>query len=252
MKKTIGMCDSGIGGILVVNALVEAYPNLNIVYIGDQKNAPYGDCSKDELMTYAVSMMNEFKRRNIDQVIIACNTLCANVLKEIQEQFRDMDIVGVLEPTCRQIKEDIQSLLVIATTSTINKHAFQTYLNASNPDLTVYELACPELVPLIEGGADNALLQQRAKDYVAPYLGKVDAVIMGCTHFPLVEESIQHFLGVKTFNSNEAMVHEFSFHQEDDEGEISIFTSKDAISMKEKIKCLIQKDWDVQEIDLES
>lgn len=252
MKKTIGMCDSGLGGILVVNALVEAYPNLNVVYIGDQKNAPYGDCSKDELLSYAVSMMNEFKRRGIEQVIIACNTLCANVLEELKLRFSEMDIVGILEPTCRQVSAEIQSLLVIATTSTVQRHAYQTYLKAIHPELNVYELACPDLVPLIEGGAEDALLQQRAKDYVAPYLGKVDAVIMGCSHFPLVEGSVQHFLGARTFNSNEAMVREFAFHQDAENGKVEIFTSKDATSMKKKIQCLVHKDWDVQEIDLES
>ena len=253
MSQRIGMCDSGIGGLLVANALFQANPHLDIVYIGDQKNAPYGEKTREQLLSYAIALMNQFVEFNISTVIIACGTLCANVLKEIQDLYPNMNIMGILEPTCTQLKgKKVTSTLVLATQATVQRHAYQTCLNKMDSAMKVIEVACPKLVPLIEGGGEDELLQATAIEYVYPYVGKVDAVIMGCTHFPLVEKSVGELLNVPTFNSNVGIVTAYKSVDDQHCGKIDVYTSKDAKTMKEQIKRLIHKDWEVQEINLDS
>ena len=123
--KTIGCCDSGLGGTLCVNTLHNAYPNLDIVYIADQKNVPYGDKSVDELIELARNMFQYFRQQNIKDVVVACNTLCANVVKRIRSEFPDLTIYSIIEPTCAQLDgTDYKKIGVLATKKTVESHAY--------------------------------------------------------------------------------------------------------------------------------
>ena len=110
--KTIGCCDSGLGGMLVVDALHKAYPNLDIVYVADQKNVPYGDKNVDELIECARNMFQYFRQQGIKDVVVACNTLCANAVEKLKSDFADLNIYSIISPTCAQLEDMIIRKLV--------------------------------------------------------------------------------------------------------------------------------------------
>lgn len=252
MNKKIGICDSGLGGILVMKALMDAYPTVDFVYIGDQAHAPYGDRTKDELRKYGSKMIQAFQKQGINEVVIACNTLCANVFNDLCQAFPDMRLSGVLEPTVSQlIGKDFHSVLVLATAKTIASHAFEKAIHKFDERCQVYEQACPSLVPLIEESDDENALKAAAIEYVKPYKGKVEAVILGCTHFPLIRETVKDELDIQIFDSNHAAVNMLEQAEGDKAGEILVYTTKDAAVMKQQIKRIIHKDLDVQKIIFE-
>ena len=115
----------------------------------------------------------------------------------------------------------------------------------------MYELACPALVPLIENGDDQAALYAAAADYVTPYKGKVDAVILGCTHFPLIADEVKRLLNVKLYDSNQAAVNMLTLPKGEAKGQVVVCTTKDAALMKRQIKAIINEDLAVQKIDFE-
>lgn len=252
MNKKIGICDSGLGGILVMKALMDAYPTVDFVYIGDQAHAPYGDRTKDELRKYGSKMIQEFQRQGINEVIIACNTLCANVFEDLCQAFPDMHLSGVLEPTVNQLAgKDYHSVLVLATAKTIASHAFEKAIHKLDEHCMVYEQACPALVPLIEESDDEDALNAAAIEYVKSYKGKVEAVILGCTHFPLIKEIVKKELDIFIFDSNQAAVNMLEQINGERAGQILVYTTKDADVMKQQIKRIIHKDLEVQKIIFE-
>ena len=247
MNKKIGVCDSGLGGILVMKALMDANPTVDFMFIGDQQHAPYG-----ALFKYGSMMLREFQKHAIDEVVIACNTLCANVYDELCQAFPTLKLHGVLQPTVNQlVGEQVHSVLVMATAKTVETHAFEKAIHQLDATCQVYEQACPALVPLIEGGAPSHKLDQAAIDYVSAYQGKVDALILGCTHFPLVSEAVKKVLNVKIFNSNQAAVKMMHLPKGDKKGDVLVVTSKDATLLKQQIKRLLNLDLNVQKIDFE-
>lgn len=251
MKNKLGICDSGIGGILVMNALMECYPKQEMVFIGDQANAPYGDKNKDQLLEYARKMMNAFLSKEIKNVVIACNTLCANVLEEITAEYPQMNIIGILEATCQQLKgKKHHKVLVMATNATVQKHAFRDILMSFNEDIEVVELACPKLVPLIENGESLERVFETAKNYAMPYAGEVDAAIMGCTHFPLVQETVENVLHAHAYNAHQIICDKIAELSSEGSGEIEVYTTKNPEDMQRKIKQLIKKDLKVRAIKL--
>ncbi len=247
MKEIIGVCDSGLGGLQVLSALMDAYPKADFMFIGDQANAPYGDKSKEELFACGSAMLTCFRQAGIKKVLIACNTLCANVLDQLEKAFPELELIGVLKPTAEQLKgKHVRSVLVMGTEKTIAAHAYEKALHAMDETLTVYEIACPSLVPLIENGNDTQALKEAAIRYVEPYIGKVDAVILGCTHFPLIIPYIQPILHAKIYDSNHAMT--AVLHPQEGSGKVTIFTTRDAELMKRQMKQFIGKDLNAEKI----
>lgn len=247
--KTIGVCDSGIGGLLVMFALHQAYPDLNIVFIADQSHVPYGDKSVAELKSYAQDLLNEFKRRKIKDVVIACNTLCANVVSDLKAEYTDLNLIDIIEPTIVQLKNvDIKKVLVMATTKTVEKKAYSSMIHRFFPTLQVEELACPQLVPLIENEGSNEELQKAVNDYLQDK--EFDACVLGCTHFPLVKEMIQKSKECLIFDSNQAVIDALNTQVEKGEGKIEIFTTHDANALENKIHSLFHVSVQVEEISL--
>lgn len=248
MITTIGCCDSGLGGMQVVKALKEAYPNLNIVYIADQSNVPYGEKSIEELNKYAHAFLDRFRMMGIHEVVVACNTLCANVIGDVQKEYEDLHIYNIIEPTCRQLAgHHFQKINVLATPKTVEKHAYLNTLKAFCPETEIHEIPAAKLVPIIENGCDSDILRKAVESYVSE---KADAWVLGCTHFPL----IRPFLEGKgeLFDSNQAVVDLFRDEQITGEGKMEIYTTKDPARMKESIQTLLGCNYDVKAITLDS
>ena len=251
MNKIVGVVDSGLGGLLVLEALKSAYPDYHYIYIGDQLHAPYGDCTKDELLQYGMTILEYFYHRQVQDVVIACNTLCANALIDLQDAYPNMRIHGIIDATCLQLKGiSKKNILVLATHATVQKHAYRDTLKKI-VDAKVWELACPKLVPMIEANEEEGALKKVLEDYLEPYIGNVDAVILGCTHYPIIAKHIQNILQVDVFDSNQAIIHELPFHNDKGQGKLEIYTTKDAERMHDQIKTIIKKDYLVSKLKLD-
>ena len=244
--RTLGCCDSGLGGMLIVEALHKAYPNLDIVFIADQKNVPYGDKSSNQIKGYARGLFEAFRKMGITNVVGACNTLCVSLDEEIMDEFSDLNIYKIVEPTCQQLMDHEYSKIgVLATSKTIDTHAYANELKNTNPNAMVYEVEAPKLVPIIEGGCNPILLEEAVKEYTKI---EADAWILGCTHYPMILPYMNSNTDI--YDSRQAVVDLFKDRKMDGKGKITVYTSGDPTKMKHSLNSLLNLDLDVQKIEL--
>lgn len=252
MKKRLGMIDSGLGGIKVLNACVNAYPNYDYVFIGDQQHAPYGDKSKEEIHSYACDLLNYFQSQGIQDVIVACNTICANALDSLIKEYPHMKLHGIIDATVKELPSDVKRVLVLATAKTVAAHAYRDAILSRLSTCEVYEVAAVKLVPLLENEGSQEALQEALEEYLLPYQGQVDAVVLGCTHYPIVKDQIEQIIQVPVYDSDAAVVKSVPFVKHDEPGSVTIYTTKDAQLMHRQIQTIIKKDYDVKELTLSS
>ena len=188
----IGLFDSGVGGLTVLKTLINKYPNNEYIYYGDTLNIPYGNKTKEELLKLSKQNMEFLINKRVDLIIIACGTVSSNCLNELKENY-NIPIMSIITPTIEYLnKRDYQNIGVIATNATINSHIFKNNLKAN-----VYEIAAPKLVPLIENNEldniDNVL-----HEYLDDYKDKLDILVLGCTHYPIIMNNIKKVLNNNT------------------------------------------------------
>ena len=233
----IGLFDSGIGGLTVLKKLLEKYPNNEYIYYGDTLNIPYGDKSKDELLELARENVEFLIGKNVDMIIVACGTVSSNCLDIIKSEYK-IPIYSILEPTIDYLNEsNYQHILVIATHATINSHIFK-----KNVKKNVFELETPALVPIIEsnGYADlNSVLHA----YLDKYKGKVDAVVLGCTHYPIIKEEVK-----KIINTDIIDMSDYINIENDGNSFLEIYFSK----VDDMIKNNTKKILNINDIDIKS
>ncbi len=180
----IGLFDSGIGGLTVLKTLKEKYPHNDYVYYGDTLNLPYGSKTKDELLKLANQNVKFLINKKVDMIIIACGTVSSNCLNELKQKY-SLPIYSIVEPTIAYLNKDkYNNIGVIATEATINSHIFKNNINKN-----VYEIATPKLVPLIENN-NLANINDVLNEYLKDYLNKIDILILGCTHYPIIKSKI--------------------------------------------------------------
>ena len=200
MTKTnpIGFFDSGIGGLTVVRSVARLMPNENIVYFGDTARVPYGSKSNETVVEYSLQAANFLLRKNIKLLVVACNTASSVALKELRK-FLTIPVIGMIEPGAKMaIQESRNGVIgVIGTRATINNKAYTHELKKLNPKIKVYEQACPLFVPLAEEGwLDHKVTELVAKEYLGElHKKKIDSLILGCTHYPILQEIIQKVVG---------------------------------------------------------
>nr|WP_255648014.1 glutamate racemase [Pseudalkalibacillus hwajinpoensis] len=202
MKKPIGVIDSGVGGLTVAREIMRQLPKEEIVYLGDTARCPYGPRSASEVKQFTWEMTNYLlEEYQIKMLIIACNTATAVVLKEIQDEL-NIPVRGVIHPGARSaLKETTSKYIgVIGTAGTIKSRAYEYSLKAIDDDVKVESLACPPFVPLVEtGNLSSEETYQTVRNTLSPLLNKgIDTLILGCTHYPLLEPVIQSVMGEKT------------------------------------------------------
>lgn len=203
MEKPIGLFDSGVGGLSVLTSLQEELPNENIIYIGDNCHCPYGDKTKEQLLSYTKEICQYFISQDVKMIVLACNTTSANVLSELQTMYPQVPIVGVIHSTVHDFLSYHQKrVLVIATHATIQSHKYKELIAHYESDIMTYELETPQLVPLIESGKYKEGIQDVLHDYLDEYMDKVDSLILGCTHYPIVLEQIKEVFPYKTYISS--------------------------------------------------
>ncbi|HEX8160796.1 MAG TPA: glutamate racemase [Pyrinomonadaceae bacterium] len=206
----IGIFDSGVGGLTVYRALHDRLPNERFVYLGDTARVPYGTKSLATVERYALENARFLEARGIKLLVVACNTASALALPAIRGGV-GVPVVGVIEPGARAVVERSgggRRVGVIATEATVQSGAYRREIEKLAPSLEVVERACPLFVALAEEGwADSGVARAVAAEYLKDFGGgAVDALVLGCTHYPILRGVIQETVGagVKLIDSGEA------------------------------------------------
>jgi glutamate racemase len=216
-SPTIGVFDSGFGGLTVLRALLPLIPGAHYIYLGDTARLPYGSKSRETIARYAVSSAKFLHEQGADLLVIACNTATALALEDIQRAL-PIPVIGVVEPGAQAAlaATDItpNHVLVLATAATVQSHAYTRALNALG--LAACEKACPLLVPLVEEGwINHPVTDEVLKIYLTEALATApttQTLLLGCTHYPLIEPAINRTLAsighpLNLIDSAEATAH---------------------------------------------
>ena len=194
----IAVIDSGMGGITVLRKLYKLMPNENYIYFGDSANAPYGVKTTDEIRDLTVQGFEMLKDMGAKAIVIACNTATSAAAAGLREKYPDFPIIG-LEPAVKPAALSMEQpvVLVLATPLTLREKKYLKLVERFEGEATFIPLPAPELVRYIESGAlDSAEEIDYLEKILAPYAdNKVDAVVLGCTHFPFARRQIQRILG---------------------------------------------------------
>lgn len=194
-NKPIAFLDSGVGGITVFEKVKKLLPNENYVYLGDLKNFPYGSKSYDELLEITTKNFDYFKTLGVKALVMACNTTSATVYEELKTKY-DFKIYPIIQSSANAIaKLPVKKIGVFATEATIKNGAYGKELKKHNPNLEVFEIACPSWVKIVEEKSQNELESiEQVKLYLEQTLvDNPDKIILGCTHYPYLLEVLEKF-----------------------------------------------------------
>lgn len=198
MKKPIGIIDSGVGGLTVANEVIRQLPKESIIYLGDTLRCPYGSRTENEIKQFTFEMVNFLVYKGIKLLIIACNTITAYTLNDLQQKL-NIPVLGVIQPGARTAIKTTQNnrVAVIGTQGTINSNAYFHAIKSIHPKINVISQACPMFVPMIENGIlkgpeANLIVKQSLK----PLKNKgIDTLVLGCTHYPVIKNLISKEMG---------------------------------------------------------
>ncbi|HEY0790928.1 MAG TPA: glutamate racemase [Chthoniobacterales bacterium] len=197
-QRPIGVFDSGIGGLTVVRAIQDLLPNENIFYLGDTARLPYGGKDRATIERYSMEIAGLLLAENAKLIVVACNTASALALPRLQQNLR-VPVIGVIAPGARAAAQKTKNrrVGVLATRATVASGAYERAISAFHPDLEVISQACPLLVPLIEEAwFDDPVTREVVGRYLHPLLAMdVDTLVLGCTHYPLLQPLIAELAG---------------------------------------------------------
>ncbi|GEK33386.1 glutamate racemase [Kurthia sibirica] len=200
MNAPIGVIDSGVGGLTVVKEMLKYLPNETIYYIGDTARCPYGPRTGEQVLDFTTELAEKLKSMHIKMLVIACNTATAVALEPLQKQC-DFPVIGVINAGATAAIKETKSheIAVIATAGTVKSGAYEDALYSLYSQSVITSLACPALVPLVESGqSTGTFAQQLVEKTLAPLQeATYDTMILGCTHYPIIQELIEHVVGPK-------------------------------------------------------
>lgn len=194
----IGVFDSGVGGLTVAREIMRNLPSEKIVYFGDTARVPYGNKSRETVLRFSRQIIRFLKSQGVKAIVVACNTASAFALDEIQQE-EDIPILGVIEPGARVAAEKTGNKIVgvIGTVGTVGSGIHEAYLKKFDPSITVIGKACPLFVPLVEEGwlRDPVTVEVAGRYLQELKEQKIDTLILGCTHYPLLRPVIEDVMG---------------------------------------------------------
>ncbi|GJM15521.1 MAG: glutamate racemase [Thermodesulfobacteriota bacterium] len=194
----IGVFDSGIGGLTVAKELIKTLPGEDIIYLGDTARVPYGTKSGRTVIAYSRSNTEFLISKGIKLLVVACNTASSVSIPSLKAEF-DIPVLGVIEPGAKKAVEVTHKnkIGVIGTPSTINSGAYTKAIENLNPDIEVISKPCPLFVPLAdEGWVEGEIVERVAEEYLNPIKNSgIDVLVLGCTHYPLLKNTIQKIVG---------------------------------------------------------
>ncbi|MBU0952274.1 MAG: glutamate racemase [Elusimicrobia bacterium] len=201
----VGVFDSGVGGLTVVKEIFKQLPNESLVYFGDTARVPYGNKSKEVVEKFSLQILNFLHKQRVKLIVVACNTASAYALETIRKNTK-LPVLDVIEPGAKKAVEITcnDKIGIIGTEGTIKSQAYDKAVNrfADIRDVRIFSQACPLFVPLVEEGwADDShkkIVKDVAKKYLTPLKRlKIDSLILGCTHYPWLENIIAEIMGKK-------------------------------------------------------
>jgi glutamate racemase len=214
-ERPVAVFDSGVGGLTVLHELLVNLPHEDYLYLGDTAHFPYGDRTTDELERFTLAIAEELLARRAKLLVVACNTATAAALPALRARMMEttlgVDVIGVVQPEAVQAvtRTTTGRIGLLATPATVRSGAYERAVHDADPHVDLVSVACPDLAPIIQGGFP---FDQRVVDTVRGYCeplieARVDTVILGCTHYPLVRPMLQRFLGrgVAIVTSGEAL-----------------------------------------------
>jgi glutamate racemase len=196
-NRAIGVFDSGVGGLTVLKYLVKKLPYEDYIYFGDTARVPYGDKSKEALIIFAREILDWFASLNVKAVLMACNTSSAVALNILKNDY-DFPVFGLIEPVSEYISTlESSKIGVMATSATVNSKAYSSSILSKSQNKEVFEIACPGLVEIVES---NRIGSIEAKNLLSKYLNPltekgVEKIVLGCTHYPFLSETIREITG---------------------------------------------------------
>lgn len=204
----IGFFDSGFGGLTVLREVIKLLPQYSFIYLGDNARAPYGDLDQKTIYQFTTEGVRELFKRGAKLVILACNTASSEALRLIQQEFLPAarqacpgkNVLGVIVPVAEEVEKftNTKKIGILATKATVNSLAYPREIAKASPTVRVYQQACPRLVPEIESGKiDTPELDELIHEYLDGLFSQskdIDAVILGCTHYAIIESKIKDYL----------------------------------------------------------
>ncbi|MBQ7751596.1 MAG: glutamate racemase [Clostridia bacterium] len=197
-NRSIGVFDSGLGGLTAVKQIMAELPNESIVYFGDTGRVPYGSRSRETIIKYSKSDINFLLSKDVKLIVVACGTVSSVALPVLKSTV-PITMIGVVEAAASAAIEATKNnrIGVIGTKGTIKSGAYEKYIALKNPEIKTFSKACPLFVPLVENGHFDTMV---AELVVEEYLTEIkesgiDTLILGCTHYPLLKNTIARFMG---------------------------------------------------------
>ncbi|CAD5964588.1 glutamate racemase [Planktothrix agardhii 1029] len=184
-QKRIAIFDSGVGGLTVLRELYRQLPNESVLYFGDTAHLPYGTRSKEEILQFVRPIILWAMQQDAKMVLMACNTSSALALETVQDEF-DIPMLGLILPGAQASVRQGKRIGVIATPATAASNAYRYAIQETDPSVQVWQVGCPEFVPLIEQNRiHDPYTYQVAREYLTPLIQQqIDTLIYGCTHYP--------------------------------------------------------------------
>lgn len=201
--KRLGVFDSGLGGLTVLNEVCKYNSGLDVVYFGDTARVPYGSRTVETITRYAEQDVRFLLSQGVQAILIACGTVSTNCLPALQKSF-SLPIVGVIDAGCQAALQASKTkrIGVIGTRATVNSHAYERRIRELCPEAKTWGVECPLFVPLIENGfaPDDPITEMTVERYLSAFQGTgVDTVIMGCTHYPFLTNTLERHMPDVTF-----------------------------------------------------
>ena len=259
-NRPIGMFDSGVGGLTVLKEVKNLLPNEEIIYLGDTKRFPYGSKSKESIIEISRNCVKFLVSKNVKLIIIACGTATSQSIDVLQKEF-DIPIIGIIDPTIKYLKENVQSkekIGVIATQGTIRSKAWEKNILESINNVEVISQETPLLATMAEQGwTNNKVAKYTIKEYMKQFK-KINRLILGCTHYPMFEELIKKELKKKVdiINTGEKVATYVKKYLEDNNMQNDEENKKDIIYLTDTesnfiiiAKNLLQQEIRIEEAD---
>ncbi len=197
-NRSIGVFDSGLGGLTAVKQIMRELPKESITYFGDTGRVPYGTRSRDTIIKYSKNDVNFLLSRDVKAIVVACGTVSSVALSELKKCY-DIPIIGVVEAAAKAAVSVTKNgkIGIIGTPGTIKSGSYEKVIAKENPKLKTYSRACPLFVPLVENGHfETEVAELVTEEYLSEIRSSgADTLILGCTHYPLLKNTIAKFMG---------------------------------------------------------
>lgn len=211
-NRPIGFFDSGLGGLTCIPYLMKKLPEEKIIYFGDTARTPYGSKAVSTIRTFSMQIADFLVKNDVKMIVIACNTVSATCISDLQKKFPDIPVVGIIDPAAELVAKVCgasDKVGIIGTKVTIASGAYKKAIHQRNEALAVYEKACPAFVPLIEEGIiQNDIMNLTIEYYMDDFIleNRINTIVLGCTHYPLLYSNIKRlYPNLHIINPSEAV-----------------------------------------------